>query len=350
MSNEHRLTAAAAATLVGGEVRGRADVSITHPDAADRAGEGAITFLRNVKFAEVWVKGSGSAALISAELLRSLGSLLDGAIQSRAIIIVPDADLAMIRVLEAFRPQRAVRPAGVHPSAIVSPGASISPCASVGPRCTIEEGAAVGDGVVMIADVYLGVGARIGDKSLLYPGVRVLDRCTIGRSCVLHAGVVIGADGFGYRPTPTGPAKVPHIGNVVIEDHVEIGANSCIDRAMFASTIVGAGTKIDNLVQIAHNCRIGRCCIICGQCGLSGSVTLGDGVILGGGVGVADNLSIGDRAQVGARSSVAHDIPAGGSWLGTPAQPATEAKRNFVALTHLAETLAEIKRTLRAGR
>jgi len=179
--------------------------------------------------------------------------------------------------------------------------------------------------------------------------VAIGQRCHIGRDCLLHAGVVIGADGFGFAADDSGRgiAKVPHIGNVTIGDHVEIGANTCIDRAKFGSTSIGDGTKIDNLVQIAHNCRIGKCCLICGQSGLSGSVTLGDGVILAGNVGVADNLTLGAGARVGGRSSVNNDIPPGETWLGTPAQPIREAGMNMAVYRDLARHIRELRKLMR---
>ncbi len=186
---------------------------------------------------------------------------------------------------------------------------------------------------------------RWAPASTLHPHVSVLDRCIIGNDCVLHAGVAIGADGFGYRPSPDGRGllKIPHIGNVVIGDHVEIGANSCVDRAKFGSTTVGNGTKIDNLVQIAHGCRVGRSCIICGQTGMAGSVIVGDGVIIGGGVGVADNVEIGSGARIAALSGVTGNVPAGQTWMGAPAAPAGEWRRTYAAMRRMGKPKGQVR-------
>ncbi len=248
--------------------------------------------------------------------------------------MVPDADLALIKILSLFAPRTPAPPPGIHPTAYVDPSARVAATASIGPHCVISAGATVAEHAVLMAHDFVGENASVGPGTRLHPGVRILERCTVGGSCTLYPGVVIGADGFGYRPDPSGDGlvKVPHIGDVVVEDHVEIGANSCIDRAKFSSTIIGAGTKIDNLVQIAHNCLVGRCCVLCGGTMLAGSVTLGDGVVLGGQVGVADNVTIGAGSRVGAKAGVNNDIPGGADYMGHPAGPASEWRRTFAKL------------------
>ena len=198
-----------------------------------------------------------------------------------------------------------------------------------------------------MASVTIGPDAAVGRGTVLHPGVVIGARCTIGAGCTLHGGVIIGADGFGYRPSARGPVKIPHIGNVEIGNGVEIGANSCVDRAKFGSTIVGEGTKIDNMVQIAHNCRIGRACLICGVTGIAGSVTLGDGVIIGGHVGIAANLTLGARCVIGAKSGVPRDVPAGATWWGFPAGPSRDAARCYALhreLPDLFKRLREIEK------
>jgi UDP-3-O-[3-hydroxymyristoyl] glucosamine N-acyltransferase len=200
-----------------------------------------------------------------------------------------------------------------------------------------------------MASVTIGAAAAVGRGTVLHPGVVMGERCRVGAGCILHGGVIIGADGFGYRPSERGPVKVPHIGNVEIGNAVEIGANSCIDRAKFGSTTIGDGTKIDNLVQIAHNCRIGRGCLICGVTGMAGSVTLGDGVIVGGHVGIADNLTIGDRAVIAAKSGVICNVPAGETWWGFPAAPARSAARCYAIhrdLPNLIKRVRELENAL----
>ncbi|MBL9001340.1 MAG: UDP-3-O-(3-hydroxymyristoyl)glucosamine N-acyltransferase [Phycisphaerae bacterium] len=331
------ITTGALASLLGAELIGSPDIPLARIDAADKAGRDTLTFIRTSGFAAAWRNGQAAAAIVANKVPTT--ALFDNGAPppDRAVLRVADADVALIQALEFFADKPApVRP-GVHPSAAIDPDARIDPDASVGPHCTIMSGALVGPGAQLIANVVIGRGASIGDGTVLHPGVVVLDRCVIGRGCILHAGVVIGADGFGYHPRPDGRGllKVPHIGNVTIGDDVEIGANTCIDRAKFGSTSVGNGTKIDNLVQIGHNCRIGRCCILCGEVGLAGSVIIGDGAMLGGRTGVADNIEIGAGAKIAAYSGVINDVPAGVSFVGSPAGPADEWRRIYAHLRRL---------------
>lgn len=334
ISTDHDVASLAAltkATLVGdGSVR------IARLASFDTATSGSLTFVRSADFAGRWASCGASAALITPELATRVEAT-GGVTSGRALLVVPDVDLAMIELLTVFAPAAVARQAGVHASAVVHPSARVAATAHVGPHCVIEEGAVIGERCVLHGQVTVGPGARIGDGTTLHSGVRVLDRCEIGRVCILHANVVIGADGFGYRPRPDGRGllKVPHIGNVVIGDDVEIGAGTCIDRGKFGATTIGSGTKIDNLVQIGHNCVVGRSCVICGNTGLAGSVTVGDGVVLGGGVCVADNLSIGSGAKIAGMAGVMNDVPAGATYIGAPAMNAGEWRRMQVHVRRL---------------
>ncbi len=332
------LTTGSIASMLAAELVGRADLPITHADALDRAGPGAISFIRSHDFARRWGESRASAALVTRGI-----DVPGHDPASRALLRVADADVALVRLLEAIAPPPEPRTPGVHPAAIVDPAAAIAPSASVGPRCVVGRGATIADHATLFAGAYVGAEARIGAGSVLHPGVVVMDRCVIGARCILHANAVIGADGFGYVPAPRGhPAhpgllKVPHVGNVVIEDDVEIGVGSAVDRAKFGSTRVGAGTKIDNLVQIGHGVIIGRSCILCGQVGLAGSAVLGDGVVLGGQAAVVDGVRVGSGAQLSGQSAATRDVPAGARYAGTPAQ----SLREFVALQ------AAVKRLVR---
>ncbi len=328
------------AQRLGATLLGPADVPLARIDSLDQGVAGSLVFIRNHRFARRWPASAASAALISRSIaLTDLIPDFDPAnpASPRPLLIVPDADLAAIRAASFFAPPATPALPGVHPAAVVEPGATIHPSASVGPCCVVRRGASIAEHAVLVAQVYVGVDAAVGAHTTLHPGVRILERCIVGRRCIFHPGVTVGADGFGYRPTPEGLAKVPQIGNVVIEDDVEIGANACIDRATFGSTLIGAGTKIDNLVQIGHNCRVGRHCVLCGHVALAGSVTLGDQVMLGGKVGVADNIEIGDRAKVAASAGVVSDLPAGGVYMGAPAGPASEWRRILVGMRRLAK-------------
>jgi UDP-3-O-[3-hydroxymyristoyl] glucosamine N-acyltransferase len=220
---------------------------------------------------------------------------------------------------------------------VSDPHLSVGPGARVGERCTLHSGVSVGASV------------SLGDDTQLHAGVVVYPRCSIGARCTLHANVVIGADGFGYRPAPDARSilKVPHIGTVEIHDDVEIGASTTIDRAKFGATVIGSGTKIDNLVQIGHNVRVGRSCIICGCAALAGSVVIGDGATIAGGVGIADNITIGAGAKVGARSGVMDDVPPGESWVGYPAKPARQTFRILTALNQLPDVMSQVKKLLK---
>lgn len=329
------------AERLGATLVGRSDLLIARVDALEFGDSRTLSFIRDQRFAERWESSHAAAAVVTRGV-EVPGH--DGA--ERALLLVEDADLALVRVLELFAPPSPEPERGVHRSATVHPSADVDATASVGPQCVIEAGATVGAGVVLLAGVYIGRDAVIGEGSLLHPGAVVEERCVVGRLCILHAGAIIGADGFGYRPRPDGPGlvKIPHLGDVRLGDEVEIGANSCVDRAKFGSTRVGDGTKIDNLVQVGHNCDIGRWCVICGHVGISGSVRMGDGVVIGGGAGIVDNITIGAGAKIAGGAGVMNDVPAGEKWLGAPAGPAREQAENYAAFRRLGEMAREVRR------
>lgn len=350
------MTTGELARLLGAELRGPGGVVITGVGAIERAGPSDLTFIRSAAFAGRWADSSAGAALVSrsaAEESAAGRALEPGA--ERALLIVADADGAMVALLEHLEPlirasQQEPDPvAGVHPTAHVERGAEVDPGAWVGPQASIGRGAVVGEGAVLHPGARVGPAAVVGARAVLHANAVLGRACILGDDSVLHAGAVVGADGFGYvadaeRGTPR---KVPHVGVVVIGKHVEVGAATAIDRAKFGATSIGDHTKIDNLVQIAHNCEIGRCCVICGCSALAGSVTLGDGVTLGGAVSIADNVTIGDGATLGAQASVMHDMPAGETWLGVPARPARETMRILAASAALPDLLPKLKRLLR---
>lgn len=328
------------ARLLGATLQGPDDLPIEGLETIDRAGPGCLTFVRSAAYAKALAASRAAAAIVHR------GVEVPGFDTARrALLVVPNADLALVKVLNLFAPAHHAPAPGVHPSATVHPGALIDPTAAVGPSCVVGPGAQVGPGAVLIAQVFVGAGAAVGAQSVLHPGVVVGERCRVGARCLLHPGVKLGADGFGYVPSEDGRGvvKVPHIGNVDVHDGVEIGANSCIDRAKFGATTIGAHTKIDNLVQIGHNCTVGKGCLICGQTGIAGSVTLGDGVILAARVGLADNITVGAGARVGAASGVGEDIPPGETWLGTPAMPVVTTARIYAARKKLPELLERLR-------
>lgn len=339
-------TTGALAAALGAELVGRGDLPIHSLDPMDQAGPESLTFIRSEQYARRWAGRPVAAALVTRGI-----EVTGHDPQTRALLVVDDADLALVRLLElaaASLAEPAPAP-GVHPSAVVDAEATVASGACIGPGCVVQAGAVIEDGAVLVAQVYVGRSARIGAQATLHPGVRVLDRCEVGERSIIHSSTVIGADGFGYRPAPDGRGliKVPHVGTAVIGRDVEIGACSCVDRGKLGPTTIGDGTKIDNLVQIAHNCQVGRSVIICGQSGLSGSVTIGDGAVLAGGVAVADNLNIGAGARIGPRSGVMNNVPAGETWLGAPAQSAREETQNLAVTRRLAKTVRELRAAIR---
>jgi UDP-3-O-[3-hydroxymyristoyl] glucosamine N-acyltransferase len=330
---------------VRGELRGRSDLVVTGVNALADATEREITFIADASHARAWAGARAGAAVISAGIEPAGHDP-----ESRALIVVPRAALAMVELLRLFAPPTPQPEPGVHPTAIVHAGATIGRDACIGPYVTVDDGATIGDRAVLHAGVRVGADVRIGDDSVVHANTVIRERCRIGRRVVLHSNVSVGSDGFGYEPAPDGSGliKVPHIGTVSIEDDVEIGAGSCIDRGKFGATVIGEGTKIDNLVQIAHNCRIGRCCVVAGQTGFSGSVIVGDGVTIAGAVGVADHVTIGSGATIAARSGVMKDVPAGETHGGTPACEAGIALRQTAALRKLPDWMQKASRLLKA--
>jgi UDP-3-O-[3-hydroxymyristoyl] glucosamine N-acyltransferase len=320
--------------ILDGHLIGNSNLIIKGPEQIEKATENTITFIGSKVYLAKWKDSLASAAIITKDLA---GLTEPG--QYRAFIVVENVDLAMAKVLELFNPEGVKLKKGVHESACVQPSARISADTIIGAHCYIGDGVFVGKNVVVYPNVTILDDAIIGDNTVIRSGTVISERCVIGNNCILHANITIGTDGFGYRPSPDGKGvvKIPHIGNVVIGNGVEIGAGTCIDRGKFGSTTIGDGTKIDNLVQIGHNCTIGRSCLIAGCCGISGSVTLGDGVIMAGQAAIADHIVIGNRVTIGAKSGVMRDIPDGKTVLGYPAADAMKTLRGWAALSKLSE-------------
>lgn len=314
------LSGAEIQAICGGEFRGGEHLRFT--SVADPAGAAAdsVVFWEQERWFGL-VRDSGAGLIICPP---DKAQLLDG----RNLLLHPRPGLALIRLVSWWLDRSAFKPApGIHPSAMIAPGAEIGPDVHIGAGCVIGEACRIEAGAVIEAQCQVGAESTIGKGTRLYPRVTLYPGCAIGADCVIHSGVVLGADGFGFTLEDGLQQKIPQVGNVVIGDKVEIGANTTIDRGTLGSTSVGDGTKIDNQVQIGHNCRIGRHCILCAQVGLAGSTTLGDYVYMAGKSGSAGHLSIGDRAMVGAQGGVTHDLPADGKYWGTPAIDAQVYKR-----------------------
>ncbi len=315
------------AQLLDGELVGNTAQQIVGPEQLDQASEEQISFIGSTKYFKLWETSKACAAIVDEKFDIEPG-------EGRAFVKVKNADLAMATLLEQFAPPHPVFDQDIHPSASIHPTAVLGQACQVGAGVYIGKDVVLGKGVIVYPNVSIFDNTSIGDHTVIWSGTVIRERTKIGSHCIFHTNVSIGADGFGYRPAENGQGlvKIPQIGNVVIGHHVEIGANSCVDRAKFSSTIIGDGCKIDNLVQIAHNCIMGRSCIMAGHSGLAGSVTLGDGVIIGGSASIKDHTTIHSGAIVGAGSGVMNDVPAGKTVLGYPAKDSRDMLREWVAI------------------
>lgn len=314
------------AEYLGGEARGP-EANVVSLAAPDRARPGSVVVVADAAALERALARAPAAVVVPVELDAPPDAPC-------AIVTVADARLAFAH-LSALFDDRPVPPPGVHPTAVVASDVSLGPDVSIGPLAVVEDGAQVGAGSIIGPHCTIGAGARLGRACRLHAGVILYDGVHLGDRVRLHSGCVIGADGFGYASGPSGAVKIHHLAGVVVEDDVEIGAGTAVDRGTVDPTRIGARTKIDNQCQIGHNARIGRDCLIAGVAGIGGSVTLEDGVVLGGYVGVADHVTIHAGARVGGRSGVTKDIPPGETWAGFPAQPYRRWVRGLYLLGRL---------------
>ena len=320
------------ARLVGGEVIGDASVEITGVAGIKEAHEGDITFLANPKY-ESYLATTQASAVIAAG---NGGS-------PKPVIKVANPYLAFLKVMSLFTGETpGQRQLGVHPTATIAASASIGADVSIGAYCFVGENVRIGDRTTILPLVCLCDDAMVGADCLVYPHVTIRERCEIGDRVILHAGAVIGADGFGYAKDGDRYFKIPQVGNVILEDDVEVGANTAIDRGALGPTIVKQGTKIDNLVQIAHNVHIGKDGVVAGQSGVAGSTFIGDRVVMGGQVGIIGHLKIGDDVTFGAQSGVLKSIPSKTVASGYPAKKHTEARRREASVALLPNYIKKI--------
>jgi UDP-3-O-[3-hydroxymyristoyl] glucosamine N-acyltransferase len=328
--------------LLLSELAGKIGATLTGPDSrvtgiapVEDAGPGQVTFLSNPKYARL-ARETRASAVIAKEPV-------PGA--SCAFLLTPNPYLAFACAVEQFHPP--VRPApGVSPQASVHPRASLGKDVSVGPFAVVEEGAVLGDRVALMAGVYVGRGASVGEDCLLYPRVTLYEGVRVGKRVILHAGCVVGSDGFGFAPSPQGFRKIPQVGIVEIGDDVEVGANTTIDRAALGVTRIGRGTKLDNLIQVAHNVVIGQDTVIAAQAGIAGSGRIGSRVMIGGQAGIAGHIEVGDGVMLAGQSGVAASLSARESpaWSGTPAMPHKTWLRMVTLLPKLPELFRRVKR------
>ena len=318
------------------QVRGATTETMRGIAALGSAGPGELSFLGNPKYRAEVATTRASIVLLPPDY--------EGQPQPNQLFLIVDhPSVALARLCARIEQMLWPKPApGIHPSAQVAKGAKVAASATVGPLCVVEAGAVVGERSHLQAQVFVGRGAGIGDDCWLMPGVILAAECVLQNRVRLQPGVVVGSDGFGYEFAGGRHEKVPQVGHVLIEDDVEIGANSTLDRARFSRTVVGEGTKIDNLVQVAHNVTIGRHCILCAQVGISGSTTLEDYVILGGQVGVSGHITIGRGAKAGGQAGISSNIPAGTNVTGTVAIPFMLERRFQVLKGRLPELFKRV--------
>ena len=327
-------TLAQLAQLVGGELHGDGNLVLCGASPLCDAETGHITMLDRVDRLACLEGCRASAILAPADLVPN----------GRPLIRVDNVHNAFATIVSHFRPRRSTLERGVSPEAFVSPKASVGEDIDIHPRAVIGEDVVIGDRVTIHSGVKIQAGCRIDDDVTIYPNAVLYEDTVVGARCIIHAGAVLGADGFGYDSS-TGVHKLSsQLGNVVLEADVEIGANSTVDRGTYGPTLVGEGTKVDNLVQIAHNCRIGRHNMLCAQVGIAGSTTTGDYVVMAGQVGVKDHVHIGTGAILGAMAGVIGDIPAQSQYVGVPATPAREQVVKQAALVKLPEMRKQMKR------
>lgn len=326
------VTLAEVAQLLGGEVVGEGERIIRGIAPLTQAQEGDLTFVVEPKFAAQLTQSLATAVLVN----RSLPV-------DRPAIRVDDPWFGVVTLLEHFFPPLRP-PSGVHPFAVLGTGVELGEQVSIGAHVVIGDGSRLGAGVIVYPGTCIGAECEIGTASILYANVSIYPRVLLGRQVIVHSGAVIGADGFGFYPAGDGSyRKIPQVGRVIIEDGVEIGANTCIDRAMLGDTIIATGAKLDNLVQIGHNTVVGAHSVLAGQAGLAGSVRLGPRVRIGGQAGVADHVTVGEAASIVGQSGIAQDVTPGATVMGTPATPITAFKRMYFYSLRLGELFRQVK-------
>lgn len=322
------------AKLIGGTLTGDPSVVITGVAGVREAQPGNLTFASNARYALLLPKTRATAAVVGE------GTEVNA---SLPVIRVQSPEKAFAKIVDLFAPEPIGFDAGIHPSAVIAKDAKLGKNVSVGANAVIESGASIGDNTRIMPLVYVGREVTIGADCLIYPNVTFRERVHIGNRCIIHAGVVIGADGFGYQTRNGRHEKIPQSGTVVLEDDVEVGANTTIDRARFDRTLVKKGTKIDNLVQVAHNVVIGEHCLIVAMVGLCGSVHIGDYTVLAGKASANGHVTIGSRVLVGGLAGVTHDVPDDSQISGFPAQDHADELRFRACLRRVPQLIEKIK-------
>ncbi len=329
-----KATAGEIAQLVGGQVAGNAAAAVTGVAPLDDAGSSDLSFVAEEKYYKNLPQSKAGIVLIHKNKTA----------EGKTAILVDHPQLAFLKILNVIAKEKETVVSGIHPTAIVAKDAILGANVAIGPYAVVESGAKIGDGSSIGALSFIGHKTALGKNCKIYPRVTLREEITLGDRVTVHSGTVIGTDGFGYAFINKEHVKIPQIGTVEIDDDVEIGSNAAIDRATMGKTVIGAGSKIDNLVQIAHNVKLGKGCIIVSQAGIAGSCNLGNFVTLAGQVGIGDHVNIGDGVIAAAQSGVPNDVPAGSIIFGSPARPIREERKIQVIIGKLPEIYDDIKK------
>lgn len=321
------------AKLIDGQVVGNGDILITGASGIREATEGDITFLANSKYSSLMNETRASAVITSSDAQGT----------TKPMILTENPSLAFAKIISMFTPDDTGHPSGIDYTAVLGKNVSLGKDVTIGAYSVIGDNVKIGDNTIIYAGCFIGHHSKIGDHTLIYPHVSIRERISIGNRVIIHSGAVIGSDGFGFATIKGLHHKIPQVGTVEVQDDVEIGANVTIDRARFDKTVIGRGTKIDNLVQIAHNVIIGENGLLVAFAGISGSAVLGNNVVIAGQVGIAGHITVGDNTIVTAQSGVAKSLPANGTFSGSPARPYMTNQRVIASLQNLPKLFVQIR-------
>lgn len=331
-----KFTAEMIAGLLGGEVVGNKDATVETVSSIDGGKAGSLAYLTNPKY-EPYIYTTEASIVLVDKTFEPSDEV------KTTLVKVENVGQCVLNLLEMYNATRP-RKRGISTLASIHEGAEVGENAYIGDFTVVESTAKLGDNVQIYPQCYIGDNVVIGEGTKLYPGVKIYEGCRVGKNCILHAGVVIGADGFGFAPKEDGTfAKIPQLGNVIIEDNVELGANTCVDRAKTDSTIVRSGVKLDNLIQVGHNVEIGSNTVMSAQVGIAGTTKVGSNCFVGGQVGFADHITIGNGCKIGSQSGIDKNVPDGEIRFGTPALPGIQYHRSFAVFKNLPDLALKVR-------
>lgn len=328
-------TAATIANFISGRIIGDENASITGVSPIETAQKGQLSFVAQEKFADYLTHSEASVIIVSEKFLKTQT-------YNATLIVVEDAYLSFQVLMNLYQEMKKEKKQGIDSAASVDSSAILEDEVYVGAFSFVSENAKIGKHTQIHPQVFIGKNVKIGEHCIIYSGAKIYDYCVIGNHCIIHSNTVVGSDGFGFQPTESGYQKIPQLGNVVIEDHVEIGSNCSIDRGTIGSTVIGEGTKIDNLIQIAHNVKLGKNNVIAAQAGIAGSTTVGDWNMIGGQTGIVGHIKIGNNVKIQGQSGVNASVEDGQVLYGSPAIAAGDYRRNYVHFRNLTEIVKRL--------